>query len=124
MRLSFYAGVPPIRLHDAGHGAACLAHASGASMKAIQALLLHASYSITADLYTRVFAELGEALVKDIAATVPRRRPVADSSDTAGITRVSQLPSRARQARADSVLAGQRGGAPGARTQNPRIKSQ
>lgn len=60
-RLAFYAGVPPIRLHDTRHGAACLAHASGASMKAIQSLLRHASYAITADTYTTVFAELGEA---------------------------------------------------------------
>jgi integrase len=41
-RLAFDAGVPPIRLHDTRHGAACLAHVSGASMKAIQALLRHA----------------------------------------------------------------------------------
>jgi hypothetical protein len=30
-------GVPPIRLHDTRHGAACLAYASGACMKAIKA---------------------------------------------------------------------------------------
>ncbi len=96
-RLAFYAGVPPIRLHGTRHGAACLAHSSGASMKAIQSLLRHASYTITADTYTTVFAELGEALVEDIAAEVPRRRPVADSSDTAGITGVSQLPAEGRK---------------------------
>jgi integrase len=90
-RLSFGAGVPPIRLHDTRHGAACLAHAAGASMKAIQALLRHASYSITADTYTTVFAELGDALAEDIASVVPRQRPVGDSSETAGLTTVSHL---------------------------------
>ncbi|MEV6590228.1 tyrosine-type recombinase/integrase [Streptomyces acidicola] len=47
-------GLPPVRLHDLRHCAASLSLAASLSMKAIQSLLGHASYSLTAD--TRRFA--------------------------------------------------------------------
>jgi hypothetical protein len=70
------------RLHDLRHGAATLAHAAGADMKAIQTMLRHANYSITADTYTTVLQESQGALAEGMAGMVPRLRPVADSSDT------------------------------------------
>jgi integrase len=80
------AHLPPIRLHDLRHGAATLAHAAGADMKAIQAMLRHASYTITADTYTTVLQETQAALAEGMASVVPRLRPVADSSDTGAPT--------------------------------------
>jgi integrase len=52
--IAFEAGLPPIRLHDLRHGAATIAHAAGADLKAIQAMLRHSSITITADTYTSV----------------------------------------------------------------------
>jgi integrase len=49
-RHAFDVALPPVRLHDARHLAATLAHAAGGSMKDIQAMLRHASYAITAQL--------------------------------------------------------------------------
>ncbi|GAA0902450.1 hypothetical protein GCM10009558_000450 [Virgisporangium aurantiacum] len=51
-RLVAATGLPPIRLHDLRHGAACLAHAAGADLKTIQQQLGHATIAITADIYT------------------------------------------------------------------------
>ncbi len=89
-RAEFDAQLPPIRLHDLRHGAASLAHASGADMKAISAMLRHASQAITADTYTSVFADHAAALAENIASMVPRLRKVAgdDSAETAGPTTV------------------------------------
>ncbi len=52
-RLSFQAGLPPIRLHDLRHGAATLALSAGVDMKIVSAMLRHSSLSITADLHHR-----------------------------------------------------------------------
>jgi hypothetical protein len=57
-KIAFGAGPPPIRLHDLRHGAASLAFASGADMKAVQAMLRHSSMAITADTYTSVLPEV------------------------------------------------------------------
>lgn len=85
-RAAFDARLPPIRLHDIRHGAATLAHATGADLKAIQSLLRHASLSITADTYTTVLQESQAALVTDIARSIPRLRAVGDSGETPGPT--------------------------------------
>ncbi|HZO68724.1 MAG TPA: tyrosine-type recombinase/integrase [Kribbellaceae bacterium] len=53
-KLVFATGLPPVRLHDLRHGAACLAHAAGADLKTLQHQLGHASIAITADTYTTV----------------------------------------------------------------------
>jgi integrase len=73
-RAAFRAHLPPIRLHDLRHGAATLAHAAGADIKAIQAMLRHANLSITADTYTTVLHESQAALAEGIASVVPRLR--------------------------------------------------
>ncbi len=85
-RAAFDAHLPPIRLHDLRHGAATLAHAAGADIKAIQAMLPHASHSITADTYTTVLQESQSALAEGMASIVPRLRAVGDSGTTPGPT--------------------------------------
>jgi integrase len=71
---AFRAGLPPIRFHDLRHCAASIAHAAGASMKDIQALLRHSSLTITADLYTSVFEDLAADLAEQMSRVVPRQR--------------------------------------------------
>ena len=65
-------GLPPIRLHDLRHGAATLALASGAGLKAIQAMLGHASIILTADTYTSVLPDLARATAEPVAAQILR----------------------------------------------------
>ncbi|MEV6229503.1 tyrosine-type recombinase/integrase [Saccharopolyspora shandongensis] len=73
-----------LRIHDCRHVAATLILAGGADMKVVQALLGHASLSVTADLYASVLPELALAAAEAAAALVPRsRRP------TAGLASVS-----------------------------------
>ena len=80
-------GLPPVRLHDLRHGAATLAHAAGADLKAVQAQLGHTSIVLTADTYTSVLLDLhlttAEATARLVLAaaaairrtTQPRRCP-------------------------------------------------
>jgi integrase len=79
-RAAMDAQLSPIRLHDLRHGAATLAHAAGADIKAIQAMLRHANLSITADTYMTMLQESQAALAEGIRSVVPRLRPVADQS--------------------------------------------
>ena len=67
------AGLPPIRFHDLRHGTATLAHAAGANLRDIQALLRHSSYVITADLYTAVLEEHDLETAERMSRMVPRR---------------------------------------------------
>ena len=63
-------GLPPIRFHDLRHGAATLALAAGADLKAIQDMLGHASIVLTADTYTSVLPEVARQTAEGIAALV------------------------------------------------------
>lgn len=76
---AFKADLPPIRLHDLRHGAASIAHAAGADMKAISHMLRHASQPITEDIYTSVFEEADAELAEQMSRLVPRARAVGDS---------------------------------------------
>ncbi|MEW1838401.1 tyrosine-type recombinase/integrase [Nonomuraea angiospora] len=57
-KLVMASGLPPVRLHDLGHGAATLALAAGADLRVVQGLLGHASIVLTADTYTSVLPQL------------------------------------------------------------------
>jgi integrase len=69
-------GLPPVRLHDLRHGAASLAHATGADLKTVQEQLGHSSIVLTADTYTSVLHELhiktAEATVRLVLAAAVR----------------------------------------------------
>ncbi|MGH8939816.1 MAG: tyrosine-type recombinase/integrase, partial [Actinomycetes bacterium] len=99
--------LPPIRFHDLRHGAATLALAAGADLKAIQDMLGHASIVLTADTYTSVLPEVARATAEGVAALVlaagrnppgradgPPRRPagLADRTSPAGLTTGSPRP--------------------------------
>lgn len=72
-RIAFDAGLPPIRLHDLRHGAATLALAAGADIKAVSSMLRHSSVQITADLYADVLPELAAEVAARVVSMVPRR---------------------------------------------------
>jgi integrase len=123
-RAAFEAGLPPLRLHDLRHSAASLAFAAGADIKAVQAMLRHSSVAITADTYTSVLPEVAADYAEKMAAIVPRRAVAAAGPGTAGLPSGSQSrtdgPGFSGGGKPVQV---KRGGAPGARTQNRRIKS-
>jgi integrase len=79
VRLLAMTDLPPIRLHDLRHGAACLAHVAGADMKTLQHRLGHASIAVTADIYTTVLPTVQRRCAKATAHllrdTGRRRRP-------------------------------------------------
>lgn len=52
------AGVPVVRLHDAWHSCATLAHEAGVHPKVVQQFLGHSSWSTTMDLYSHRVARL------------------------------------------------------------------
>ncbi|WP_424217049.1 tyrosine-type recombinase/integrase (plasmid) [Streptomyces sp. BI20] len=64
--------VPPVRLHDLRHCAASLSLAAGLPMKAIQNLLGHANYALTADTYTTLMPHMEQGAADAVAALVPR----------------------------------------------------
>ncbi|MER6570017.1 site-specific integrase [Streptomyces sp. NPDC001093] len=74
-------GLPPVRLHDLRHCAASLSLAAGLSMKAIQALLGHSSYQLTADTYTSLLPQFEQAAANAPLDLVPRRNGVEKPTD-------------------------------------------
>lgn len=64
--------MPPIRLHDLRHCAASLSLAAGLSMKAIQTLLGHATFTLTADTYTSLMPQFEKEAAEAPVALVPR----------------------------------------------------
>ncbi|MFI6505829.1 tyrosine-type recombinase/integrase [Nonomuraea typhae] len=93
-RLTFAAGLPPIRLHDLRHVAATLSLAAGNDMKIASAMLRHSSQSITPDLYTTVLPEVAHTAAEASVALVPRAVAVGEASQTGGLPSVSQLADR------------------------------
>ncbi|MGN9845083.1 tyrosine-type recombinase/integrase [Nonomuraea sp. H19] len=83
-RLTFAAGLPPIRLHDFRHGAATLSLAAGNDMKTTSEMLRHSSLSITADLYTTVLQEVARSAAEAFIVLVPRAVAVGEASETGG----------------------------------------
>ncbi|WP_127934014.1 tyrosine-type recombinase/integrase [Nonomuraea polychroma] len=84
-RLTLWADLPPIRLHDLRHGAATLSLAAGNDMKTTSTMLRHSSISITADLYTAVLPDVARAAAEASAALVPRTVTVGESFRTNGL---------------------------------------
>ena len=82
-------GPPPIRLHDLRHGAATLALAGGADLKAIQAMPGHPSIILTADTCTSVLPDLARAAAQAVAAQIlsAARTPPASPRPHPGLTR-------------------------------------
>ncbi|MEU5435399.1 tyrosine-type recombinase/integrase [Streptomyces sp. NPDC020719] len=85
-------GLPPVRLHDLRHCAASLSLAAGLSMKAIQALLGHSNYQLTADTYTSLLPQFEQAAANAPVDLVPRRngvgKPAAEKESVQGATPV------------------------------------
>lgn len=73
--------LPPIRLHDLRHGAATLALASGADLKAIQDMLGHASIVLTADTYISVLPEVARRTADGIARLIAQAGRYPPGSD-------------------------------------------
>ncbi|MGV9889794.1 tyrosine-type recombinase/integrase [Streptomyces sp. NPDC003395] len=71
-------GLPPIRLHDLRHCAETLSLAAGVHMKAIQVLLGHSSFKLTADTYTSVLPQLEVEVAVAPVAIVPRKTAQQD----------------------------------------------
>ncbi|WP_369387120.1 tyrosine-type recombinase/integrase [Streptomyces sp. CG1] len=91
-------GLPPVRLHDLRHCAASLSLAAGLSMKAIQALLGHSSYQLTADTYTSLLPQFEQAAANAPLDLVPRRNGVekpAHEQAQAAQAHSAQLPAPA-----------------------------
>ncbi len=113
--------LPPVRLHDLRHCAASLSLAAGLSMKAIQALLGHSSYSLTADTYTSLMPQFEQAAADAALHLVPRRNPVAGEGEAeTGITGVegAQADERSATATTDEASATQEDEAP----EGPRLR--
>jgi integrase len=66
-------GLPPVRFHDLRHGAATLMLGAGATLKEIQETLGHASFTITADVYTSVLEDLQRTTAEATTKLIPRR---------------------------------------------------
>ena len=80
-QIAYLAGLPPIRLHDLGHGAATLLLAAGHDMKVVQDTLGLSSITIAADTYTSVLPQLARQSAEDVAALI---RPAAASRTPRG----------------------------------------
>ncbi len=111
-------GLPPIRFHDLRHGAATLALAAGADLKAIQDMLGHASIIVlTADTYTSVLPEVARETAEGIAALVlaagrnPPGRPDGPPRRPTGVTGESDSPwtHHGLTSRPDMILRGLKG---------------
>lgn len=64
--------LPPIRLHDLRHVAACLTYRATKDLKLVSQLMGHSGIQITADIYTRLFEEIDHAAAEAVVAIVPR----------------------------------------------------
>jgi hypothetical protein len=120
---AFKADLPPIRLHDLRHGAASIAHAAGADMKAISHMLRHASQPITADIYTSVFEEADAELAEQMSRLDRERGRSATRTRLMDPRRPHIGPDGCQARPRLGCLRWSEGGASGARTRNPRIKS-
>ena len=73
--------LPPVRLHDLRHGAASLALAAGADLKAVQELLGHATIVLTADTYTHLLPDIATDIATNAARLIPRTHRAGTGPD-------------------------------------------
>ena len=78
------AGLDRLTVHELLHTAASLAVSSGASVKAIQTMLGHASAAMTLDVYSHLFADELEDVADKMDQERTARRLSADSLRTNG----------------------------------------
>lgn len=90
-------GLPPIRLHDLRHCAASLSLAAGLSMKAIQALLGHASFELTANTYTSLMPQFAKEAADATVNLVPRQAAPQQPTDPDGTAAPSPMASEPRE---------------------------
>ena len=76
------AGLHHVRPHDLRHTAASLAIASGATVKAVQSMLGHASAAMTLDIYASLFADELDAVADALDAAVPQMCHIASSASS------------------------------------------
>ncbi|MFC8895758.1 tyrosine-type recombinase/integrase [Streptomyces cinereoruber] len=76
-RLVELSGLPPIRLHDARHGAGSQAFAAGVAPKVIQQMLGHSSLRMTMDTYTSIMPTLEDAAAEAAVVLVEKARKKA-----------------------------------------------
>ena len=114
--LAVEAGVRPVRLHDLRQGAASLMLSGGLPLALVSKRLGHSSISITSDTYTHLLEDANRHAAEVTEGMVPRG-PRDRSVTTAPNPRAKIQPD-------EGETPGQRGGPPGDRTPNPRIKSR
>ncbi len=114
-QLAVAAGLRPIRLHDLRHGQASLMLAAGVDLSVVSKRMGHSSVALTADTYQHLLGGVGKAAANSAAGLVPRKPRYQSAT--------SEAHEGEREAVVDGVIAGHRGGPPGDRTLNPRIKS-
>lgn len=68
------AGLPPINLRDARHGAAALVKAGGGDLHDAKTKLRHSTITLTSDTYMELFQDYEADLAERAAAVVPRAR--------------------------------------------------
>jgi integrase len=75
--------LPPVRLHDLRHGAACIAGAVGTDLKVIQHDMGHSSPVTTAQTYVSVFQQVAKAAVRASAELLLSHTKIRMSVDGA-----------------------------------------
>ncbi len=113
-RLAKAAGLRQVRLHDLRHGQASLMLAAGVPLAVVSKRLGHSSLALTSDTYSHLLEGVGRSAAEAAASLVPRvpsKSLASDPADKAGTA--------PREVKAQVS----RGGPPGDRTLNPRIKS-
>ena len=95
------AGLPVIKLHEGRHSAATLALEAGASMKEVQDLLGHSTYTLTADTYSHVSARVRSESAEKVARLITREQNVSSRAATA-----DQVPDTAEGGNVSALVTG------------------
>ncbi len=122
-QLSIAAGLRPVRLHDLRHGQASLMLAAGVPIAVVSKRLGHSSIAITSGTFAHLLEGVGRTAATAAANLVPRAGQATPTQGTCDQSVTNPASEEAPRAPRSDVSAGQRGGPPGDRTQNPRIKS-